>query len=373
MAIFTTSAGFIDFSLPVPVPTPGALVPLVLCALFFPATSPARPSWFPLLVAGVPTWLLVTSLLQGQVDIRRVGSVGVWALVALVLSSGRIPLYMAARGLALGITVAGLHGLVTLGSSDYEGRLTGWFGDPNTAGTILLTTLCLCVPYLPSRRVTAAVLAVGVTAMVTTLSRTTLVAAVIAVVWMLLGGKINRLLGVTGVAAAVGAILALPESFTTSGPFGDRAGSDALRERISAQEQQAVLDHPWVGHGAGTAKVDLDGMTFFFHDSYLAIRAEAGWIGFALLVGLFAAVFVALVALPNARRSVWIEGAIVAVALCATNLGEVFLTGPAAVVLGFAGYHLAVQRAALAREREQDRLDRWARRLSRGQVAGSIS
>lgn len=350
-----------------------ALVPLVVGAVFFPATSPTRPSWFPLLTVLVPVWLAATSVLNGDVDVKRVGSVGLWACVVLVLSSGRIPLFMAARGLALGITVAGAYGLLTIGSSSYAGRVTGWFGDPNTAGLVLLVVLCLSVPYLPSRKTTALVVLVGGAALVLTLSRTTLLAAGLAALWMVAGGKVNRILGVAGVAGAVLWVLRLPDSVATWGPFSDREGSDQLRERISAQEQLMVAEHPWIGHGAGTARVQVEQNTFFFHDSYLAARAEAGWIGLAMLVTLLAATFIALVALPNARRSVWLEGAVVAVAVCATNLGEVFLAIPTALVLGFAGHHLAVQRAAVRREREEERLDRWARRLARGQVAGRLS
>ncbi|WP_348613940.1 O-antigen ligase family protein [Kocuria rhizophila] len=350
-----------------------ALVPLVLGALFIPSKSPPRPAWFVPLVVMVPLWMLVTSIINDEVDGKRIGSVALWATVALVLSSGRIPLFMAARGLALGLTIAGVQGLLTIGSSSYEGRLTGWFGDPNTAGLFLLILLCLCVPYLPSKRLTVLVVTVGVISIVATLSRTTILAAGIAALWMVMGGRINRIVGVLGVVGAVYWILNLPESVATIGPFEDRTGSDALRERIAVQEQAAVADQPWVGHGAGTAQVDVDGMPFFFHDSYLSIRAEAGWIGFALLIGLFAAVFISLVALPTPRRSVWLEGAVVALAVCATNLGEVFLAIPGALVLGFSGYHLAVQWAQVRREREQDRLDRWTQRMARGQVAGSIS
>lgn len=350
-----------------------ALVPLVGVSLFFPSTAPARPSWFPLLTLAVPLWWGATSLLHGDPDLKRLGSISLWAAVVLVLSSGRIPLFMVARGLALGITVAGAHAILTIGASAYEGRVTGWFGDPNTAGLFLLTLLCLSVPYLPSRRTTAVVVVVALAAIGLTFSRTTLLAAGIAVLWMVLGGRVNRVLGVLGVVGAVLWILRLPDSAATVGPFQDREGSDALRERIGVQEQQVVDASPLTGHGAGAAHVDLESMTFFFHDSYLAVRAEAGWVGLAILVGLFAATFVALVALPSARRSVWLEGALISVAVCATNLGEVFLAIPGALILGFAGHHLAVQRAELRHEREQERMERWARRIARGQVAGSIS
>lgn len=332
-----------------------------------------RPTWFPLLLVAIPGWLAAASILNGGVDTRRILSITLWAAIALVLSSGRIPIFAAARGIALGITVAGAWALLTIGSSSYEGRLTGWFGDPNTAGLFILTGLCLSLPFLPSKRWKTIVLLVGGAALIMTLSRTSLLAAVFAVAWMVLGGKMNKYLGAAGMAALVYWVVNLPEDAVRFGVFSDREGSDNLRERIEAAEELAVAQNPVIGNGAGTAQVDVDGLFFFFHNSYLALRTEAGWIGLAMMVTLLAGTFLALISLPAHRRSVWAEAAIVSVAVCSANLGEALLAIPTALALGFAGYHIAVQRRALAIERNNERMERWARRLARGQVAGNIS
>lgn len=282
-------------------------------------------------------------------------------------------MYVVGRGIGLGLVVAGAWAMASIGSSSYEGRLTGWFGDPNTAGLFLVVGLCLSVPHLPTARTRAVVVLVGGAALVMTLSRTSLLAAGIAAVWMVVGGKVNRFLGAASLAGLVYWVTNLPEDAVSSGVFAGREGSDRLRERIQEQEQITVAQNQWTGHGAGSARVEVDELTFFFHNSYLAIRAEAGWIGFALVVGLLAATFVALVSLPALRRSVWLEAAIVGVAVCSANLGESLLAVPAALTLGLAGHHIAIQHRAMAREREEQRMERWARRLARGDVAGNIS
>lgn len=350
-----------------------ALLLTVGYAVWRPTNGYVRPAWFPPLLVAVPAWLLASSVLNDHVDARRVLSVCLWATVALVLSSGRIPMYAAARGVGLGVTVAGLWALLTIGSSAYEGRITGWFGDPNTAGLFILTGLCIAVPFLATRRSQIIVVLVGVVCLVLTLSRTSLLAAGFAVAWMVLGGRINKFLGAAGMVGLVFWVINLPEEAVRIGVFSDRVGSDNLRERIQAAEQASVAQNPWIGHGAGTARVEVDEFHFFFHNSYLAIRAEAGWIGFALVVALLVGVFLALISLPARRRSVWLEAAVVSVAVCSANLGESLLAIPTALTLGFAGYHIARHRAAMAVERHEERMRRWARRLARGQVAGDIS
>lgn len=350
-----------------------ALILVVVYGVCRRSNGFSRPTWFSVLLVAIPGWLLIASVLNGGVDTRRILSVSLWAVIALILSSGRIPIFAAARGIALGITVAGAWAIATIGSSSYEGRLTGWFGDPNTAGLFLLTGLCLSLPFLPSKRLKIIVLLVGGAALIMTLSRTSLLAAVFAVAWMILGGKMNKYLGAAGLAALVYWVVNLPEDAVRIGIFSDRAGSDNLRERIEAAEALAVSQNPLIGNGAGSAKVDLEGLVFFFHNSYLALRAEAGWIGLILMIALLAGTFLALISLPAHRRSVWAEAAIVSVAVCSANLGEALLAVPTALALGFAGYHITVQRRALAIERENERMDRWARRLARGQVAGNIS
>ena len=76
----------------------------------------------------------------------------------------------------------------------------------------------------------------------------------------------------------------IPEDLKTFGPFSNRSGSDALRKRIIAQEHVQLADMPWFGHGPGTAKVNIRGLEFFFHNSYLATRQEGGWLALLLVL-----------------------------------------------------------------------------------------
>ncbi len=98
------------------------------------------------------------------------------------------------------------------------------------------------------------------------------------------------------------------------------------------------------GTGPGTAKVQLsENVRLFFHSSYLALRAEGGWIALVCLMALLVILFWRLLWLGK-QRSPWLEVAIIVLLTCATNIGEALLTLQAAVVLGFAMRHLILQR-----------------------------
>ena len=136
------------------------------------------------------------------------------------------------------------------------------------------------------------------------------------------------------------AIAHFPENLKSIGPFADRTGSDALRARIVAAGGDP--DHgrtPGIGNGPGTSKVDVLGESFFFHNSYIALQNEGGRIALALLLLAGLAALIGLVRLGDRLRNVWYEAAIIAVAVCAINLGEVLLELPTALALGMAAFH----------------------------------
>ncbi|WHF24067.1 hypothetical protein QJS66_07600 [Kocuria rhizophila] len=83
-----------------------------------------------------------------------------------------------------------------------------------------------------------------------------------------------------------------------------------------------MAQQPLVGNGAGGAQVQLDDMTYF---STTPTWPSGQGRGGRLRPGGGAVArprSVALVALPTARRSVWLEGALVALAVCATRPGR---------------------------------------------------
>ena len=144
------------------------------------------------------------------------------------------------------------------------------------------------------------------------------------------------------------AIARFPESLKQIGPFADRAGSDALRGRIVAQEEIQIAASPWLGNGPGTSRVEVLGQSFFFHNSYVALQNEGGRIAQALLLLAGLAALVGLVRLDSRLRNHWYEAALIAVAVCAINLGEVLLELPTALALGMAAFHARTVTAGAA-------------------------
>ena len=133
----------------------------------------------------------------------------------------------------------------------------------------------------------------------------------------------------------------IPEGLTTVGPFSDRSGSDALRERIIAQEHVELASAPWYGHGPGTARVDVRDLEFFFHNSYLATRQEGGWGALVLVLALLVLSFLRLTRQARGGDLVAAsaQAAVIGTAVMAVTLGEVLLDTPMAVAVGLALGH----------------------------------
>lgn len=323
--------------LPVNELTMAALVGLCLLR---PARGGARLPTLVVLLLGALLSLLLYSGLANDVDwTRRVGHVAILAGLVWAFGTGRISPRSAATGLATGLVAVIALAVAGVGGSTYGERLTGYLGDPN-AGAYFIAVLGVlavffCDPRWKVRLAVAVPLAAG---LVLTYSRTGLLASSFAVVWLLLG----RRLGVAGGAAMATGLVWLvdniPTSLTTFGPFSDRSGSDALRERIIAQEQVQLADAPWFGHGPGTATVRIRDLEFFFHNSYLAVRQEGGWGALLLVLGLMALAFLLLS--RHSRRgdlqAAAAQAAIIGVAVMAITLGEVLLDTPMAIAVGFA-------------------------------------
>lgn len=332
---------------PFPVSTVCAGV-LVVLAYFRRPSGVVRPGWFVAGLVVIVAWLgLASTLASGLagVDVKRLLNVALWAAVGITVASGRLDLRRLGAGLALGVVFGVGWGLATIESSGYVGRMTGVFGDPNTAGLIVLTFTCLAVPQLRQRWVQVVVATVGIVGIVATFSRTTWLAAACVVAWVLLAKHISRWVGLVAIAGLVWWSTSLGDAVLATSQFSARAGSDALRERILAAEQVQVDASPIIGHGLGTAHVQVDQLTFFFHSSYISLRQEGGWIALIIYLALLVAVFLAVTSLPKERRSGWAEGALIGVVICAVNLGEVFLTVPAALAFGFAASQLGWHRA----------------------------
>lgn len=279
---------------------------------------------------------------------KRLVHVAVFVAVVVGLARGRIPLRATLTGLLAGISLSAVSGLVGsftgFGSSSYEGRLTGLFDDPNVAGLMLAVLGPLALMRVTAPRLRRTVLALLGLATVLTLSRTTLLAVVVVFIWMLVGKRLRAGAAASLLMVLIASIAFIPSSIQSIGPFSDRGGSDQLRERVTASEWESVGESPIIGHGAGSAvvRVNADRVKFFFHDSYLALAQEGGYLALGTYLIALVVLFVSLLKLRLPDRSPWIEASLIALAVCAINLGEVLLDLTAAAAIGVAARHLVL-------------------------------
>lgn len=316
-----------------------AMIGLVLLALTrVPPPDGELPVWLVLPLLGAWSALLLSDQLNGLDNLRRLGSIGIFIALAWVVANGRVSLPSAALGLGLSHLGVGVLALAGIGGDRYAGRLTGFFGDPNVAAFQLVVLGALAIGFSRGRWRMALLLAIPVL-VVLTYSRTGFLAMGFGILWYLLGRRFGTAGGLVFIGALVWLIDNIPEQWRLIGPWAERSGSDLLRERIVAAEQELVASAPWYGHGPGTAQVELsDTATLFFHNSYLAARVEGGW---PLLILLLLAVGVAFASLSADARlgdpeAIWCQIAIIGVLTMATTLGEVLFDLPTAVALGFA-------------------------------------
>lgn len=314
-----------------------AIILLVVVALF---RRPVRrfPAWFGVLSALAISVAVVASVL-GEVDFfRRLGNIALLFVMAGFLASGRIHVTSAIKGVAIALVLnIGLF-FARLAPDTYGGVLTGFIGDKNVAGlfhAIIPFLLVLTVP--PHRRVLrAAILVIGAGALVLTDSRTSMAAYAMGLVWFLLAPRLSRMLRVLlGVVLAVGFWWA-DQNLSTFGAYSvSRAGSDALRARIDEAAAAKAALAPWYGEGLGTAVADIDGVQWYFHNSYDALRVEGGYLLMVVVVVLYLVAGLGLTVRAtrdDPRHGV--AAATLVILLCATRLGEVFFAGIGLFVVG---------------------------------------
>ncbi len=317
-----------------------AMAALVGLCLFRPARGGARvPSAVGLMVAALLTLLLFSGLANHIDWTRRVGHVGIMAGLVWAGGTGRLSLRSVGAGLATGLIAVIAMAVVGIGSDFYPGRLTGFLGDPNAGAYFIAVLGVLAVFFCDDRlKVRLAVAAPIVAGLVLSYSRTGLLAGAFALVWVLAGRRLGLVTGAALAGGMVWIINNIPTSLTTFGPFSDRSGSDKLRSRIIAQERVQLSDMPWFGHGPGTAKVFVRDLEFFFHNSYLAVRQEGGWVALLLVLALMAYAFSRLAKQSHAGDLVaaGAQASLIGVAVMALTLGEVLLDTPMAVAVALA-------------------------------------
>jgi hypothetical protein len=344
-------ADFVLFALMTMVGIPVRGVPLVEIAtvlavlLAMTRACRARPALgiTALLIIAMVALMFLSAELNDLSPYRRLLHLVLYAALMVVTSQGRFHQGAMARGLAFGLVVSGAAYFGGY-SPGYEGRLTGFFGDPNAAGYVLTTLGCVALGGMTTSRFRWPFGLVVLALIVLTYSRTSLLATALILVWLLIGSRVATLFGSILLGLMMYVVTSIPISLRNFGPFEDRTGSDALRTRIIAQERVKIGGSPWYGNGPGTSRVDVQGDSFFFHNSYLALQNEGGRLAVALLVGAGIVALIGLMRLPSGSRNFWYEGALIALGVCAVNLGEVLLELPAALALGVAVYHARLGR-----------------------------
>lgn len=312
----------------------GAFTSLIVLAIFYTASTSV--------LFGIST--------TGE-TIRRAIKIGIVVGVALLLADKRIDF----RSLILGMT-SGLIANVPvfyagLNSNTYGGYLTGWVPDKNQAGLWYATVGLLMVMSLKKRNHRILAIITFLVLIYLTGSRTSTAAYLFGLLWMIIARYLNLLMKLGLGAFIIWAVDWLTQNLAQNEAFGDRTGTDALRQRIDEAAWAKVQSAPFTGLGYGQATVKVEELTFFFHNSFWTLLVEGGWVYAIAIVGLTVwAVF--LLRQPQEhktnqygtdidvkkihQRMVLGEAGMVLLFICSWRLGEVFLTIPWALAMGLA-------------------------------------
>lgn len=330
--------------IPVNLSMTAMVLAVVLASLRAPDRDDKMPWWAPTICLAMIGWMTLSMFYNGLSNYVQLGYFATWTLCILVFASGRLDRLSICRGVSVGLVIGAVAGLASrfagIGGDPYPGRLTGYvWGDPNQAGYFLSVCTALALVGLrPGWRrrlaLTLFVVCIGLT-----LSRTSYTAMSVATLWFLIRRRATPAVGIVVVGTAGYVLHRFSERLKSWGPFAQRAGSDALRERIDALSAQLVEINPLIGRGPGTAQVPLQDQTFFFHNAYLAVRNNGGWVLLILLLTLISLVVLRLLSRPSAEHHPWHEAALIAVLICSLSLGEAFLRAPTALAIGLALRH----------------------------------
>ncbi|MDP5227717.1 MULTISPECIES: hypothetical protein [Arthrobacter] len=312
-----------------------AAAALVLMGLF------RRPGWrISRFRSFVPYWAalivyLVVESMINEVDwTRRAIRLVLMVALAAQLGTGRLDirsvLWGLMTGMILNIPLFYLH----LTQDQYDGYLTGFLNDKNVAGLYYALIPILLTVLVKKRNSRLLLIAIGVGATFLTGSRTALAALLLALVWVVVTKRLGPSLQLPFLLLLYFSEQFIEERFASSGLLGDRAGTDQLRGWIADASWNLVHQTPWYGGGLGQATVQVIGKTWFFHDSYLALYREGGWIALIGVAGFLLVIGLRLFGGGRALVPVAFEAGAVITLICASKLGEVFLAMPTFILLG---------------------------------------
>lgn len=331
--------GFVMPGLPIPIPVSEvAAMTLVGISIF-------RRQWR---IFELPQWLLpVFCLLLTYLFIESSHNDADWSrrairlsvMVALLwaLTTGRLNMVAGFAGVGIALAINALLFIAGLAPNNYGGALTGYLGDKNVAGLYYTIFPLLITTILKKRRYQVACISLGIFAAFLTGSRTSLAAYAAAVLWLLLTRRFPLVArGALGVGLVAG-LHYVETHLARTWIFSNREGSDLLRGRIEQAAAAKTDLAPWYGLGLGESQVVMENHTWFFHDSYLALLVEGGWIMLIVIVGIYIWFgFQPFSSAPRNQAAVIIESTTLALLVCASKLGEVFLSIPGFVLLAYA-------------------------------------
>ena len=241
--------------------------------------------------------------------------------------------------MAFGLLINVIGFYAGIAPDNYGGTLTGWLNDKNQSGLYyaLFGFLFVAMVRKTSHRIAAIAVSAGMLWL--TGSRTSLAAYAFAVLWLYFSYRLN-LFGKAVLAYLFYlGVNYLEDNFARAGAFSDRLGSDLLRQRIDEGMYRMIDVVPWYGGGLGTAQVPLQDRYFYFHNSYMTLVQEAGWVYMIVVVSLMiSAAFIWKQ--QRTQRIVIAEAAMVIIIITSQRLGEVILTVPWAIVVGLALLYL---------------------------------
>jgi hypothetical protein len=318
-----------------PLSTMAAALLVVLAAFHRPTVTGRVPRVAALAFVGLVLWMVGASTVFHGIEVRRAGNLLVLLALVWVLGQGRIHSPSFVAGLALGWAGGIAHAVLTRDESTYDGRITGYLGDPNGAGFVIVTLGCVLIAYARSsgRRTWPLWLFTGA-AVALTFSRTSLFAFLAATLWALAAPRLGRWSSLAALVVAWPVYWWLVDAVRETGFFAERAGSDHLRDRLIVVEGLMVDEAGWRGLGLGSAHAVVNDASLWFHNSFRALWVEGGAVAFGLLVVGLVALFWSIHQVPRERRNAWYEAAILAALICSINIGFSLTSVTMAVAVG---------------------------------------
>lgn len=331
------SAGVGPLSLPLAELAGVGLV--VLAGFRRPHRSLAQFGVLAVLACALLLFLAVSSAVNGVAEedwLRRLFRIAVLTCLVGSFASGRLDLRGVLQGALAGLLLNIPLFYLGLVPDTYGGVLTGLLGDKNVAGLYYAVVPVLLMATTSNWRHRMLLLSAAVAGTALTGSRTSLAGLACAVIWLAVAPRLGLTLRwVLGIGLGLGVFWLsdnLPRLF---GYFADRLGSDLLRERIQAATVEKLAETPWYGLGLGQAHVDLDDTTWFFHNSFWGLFVEGGWPFLVIVVAAY--VLLGMRPFRHAARTparIVVEAATLIFLVCASQLGEVFITVTGTLVLG---------------------------------------